>query len=98
MLVPAGITLADLHPVILKAMGWQGGHLHVFSTGWEDYGRLDPELGHADEAAVRLGELLRAPRDTLRYTYDWGQTGSMTSCWSRCYRRTRKHPSVLPGR
>lgn len=72
--VPADITLDLLHEVIIGAMGWHGGHLHVFSTGWEEYGKLDPELGlaHADEAAVRLLELLSAPGDKLRYTYDFG--------------------------
>lgn len=72
--VPADITLDLLHEVILGAMGWHGGHLHVFSTGWEEYGTPDPDLGlgHADEAAVRLLDLLSAPGDKLRYTYDFG--------------------------
>jgi len=72
--VPADITLDLLHEVIIGAMGWHGGHLHVFSAGWEEYGRPDPEVGleHADEAAVRLPELLSVPGDKLRYTYDFG--------------------------
>jgi hypothetical protein len=70
--VPADITLAELHEVILGAMGWHGGHLHVFSAGWEEYGTPDPGLGHADDAAVRLLELLAVPGDKLRYTYDFG--------------------------
>lgn len=72
VVVPADITLEELHTVILEAMGWHGGHLHVFSTGWGEYGRHDPELGHADEAAVRLAGLLSVPGDKLRYTYDFG--------------------------
>ena len=74
VVVPADITLDLLNEVILGAMGWHGGHLHVFSTGWEEYGTPDPDLGlgHADEAAVRLPELLPAQGDKLRYTYDFG--------------------------
>jgi hypothetical protein len=53
-------------------MGWSGGHLHVFSTGWAEYGSPDSELGHGDETAVRLIELLSGPGDKLRYTYDFG--------------------------
>jgi hypothetical protein len=70
--VRAGITLAELHEVILGAMGWGGGHLHMFSTNWQEYGTPDLDLEHADDAAVRLHGLLTAPGDELRYTYDFG--------------------------
>ena len=30
--VPAGLTLDLLHEVIQQAMGWEDGHMHVFST------------------------------------------------------------------
>lgn len=72
--VPANITLGQLHEVVIGAMGWHGGHLHVFTVGWEEYGTPDPDLGlgHADEAAVQLPELLSAPGDKLRYNYDFG--------------------------
>lgn len=53
-------------------MGWHGGHLHVFSNGREEYGTPDLDLGYADEAAVRLLDLLAVPGDTPRYTYDFG--------------------------
>jgi len=70
--VPANLTLAELHEVILRAMGWHGGHLHLFSTGWAEYGTPSPDLGHADDSAVRLSEVLSGPGDKLRYTYDFG--------------------------
>ena len=70
--VPADFTLAELHEVVLRAMGWDGGHLHVFSTGWEEYGTPSPDLGHADDAAVLLSDVLSVPGDRLRYTYDFG--------------------------
>jgi len=70
--VSPDITLAELHQVILRAMGWHGGHLHVFSTGWAEYGTPGPDLGHLDDSAVRLGDVLLLPGTRLRYTYDFG--------------------------
>src|SRR5260370_19140111 len=70
--VPAKLTLAELHEVILRAMGWHAGHLHLFSTGWAEYGTPSPDLGHADDSAVRLSEALSGPGDKLRYTYASG--------------------------
>jgi hypothetical protein len=72
VLVPSALTLDLLHEVILASMGWDGGHLHVFSDGWREYGEPDGELGHADERRVRLDGILAKPGDKLRYTYDFG--------------------------
>jgi hypothetical protein len=55
-------------------MGWEDDHLHVFSTGGQQYGSPDPELGHANEASVHLLDLLSALGDKLRYTYDFGDS------------------------
>lgn len=71
--VPAGLTLDLLHEVILRAVGWDGAHLHVFTTPWgTTYGVPGPELGFADERGARLGEVLAEPGDKMRYTYDFG--------------------------
>jgi Plasmid pRiA4b ORF-3-like protein len=70
--VPGGITLDGLHAVIQRSMGWDDGHMHVFSDGWNQYGLPDRELGHADESRVRLDGLLSAPGEKLSYTYDFG--------------------------
>jgi Plasmid pRiA4b ORF-3-like protein len=72
VLVRAGITLRDVHEVIQQAMGWENCHMHVFSTGWQEYGSPDPELGHASDKNARLSEVLAVPGDRLRYTYDFG--------------------------
>jgi Plasmid pRiA4b ORF-3-like protein len=72
VLVRAGITLRDLHEVIQQAMGWENYHMHVFSTGWQEYGSPDPELEHASDKKARLSEVLTVPGDRLRYTYDFG--------------------------
>jgi hypothetical protein len=72
VLVPADVTLGDLHEVIQQAMGWDNYHMHVFSMGGQEYGSPDPELGHASDRNVLLSQLLTGPGDRLRYTYDFG--------------------------
>jgi Plasmid pRiA4b ORF-3-like protein len=72
VLVPADITLNDLHSVIQLVMGWGDSHLHVFSTDWQEYGSPDGDLGHVSDKKVRLEEVLTGQRDRLRYTYDFG--------------------------
>ena len=70
--VPATLPLDLLHDVIQQAMGWEDGHLHMFSTTRRDYGSPDPELGHADEREVTVAEVLARPGATMLYTYDFG--------------------------
>jgi Plasmid pRiA4b ORF-3-like protein len=72
VLVRADVTLRSLHGVIQQAMGWDDGHMHVFSTGGQEYGSPDPELGHVSDSKVRLSQVLTGPGDQLRYTYDFG--------------------------
>jgi Plasmid pRiA4b ORF-3-like protein len=72
VLVPADVTLRDLHGVIQQAMGWDDYHMHVFSTGRQEYGSPDPGLGHASDAKVPLTRVLTGSGDRLRYTYDFG--------------------------
>jgi Plasmid pRiA4b ORF-3-like protein len=70
--VPAALTLDLLHEVIQQVMGWEDGHMHVFSTPGRDYGVPGSGLGYADEGKVTLAEVLVVPRATMRYTYDFG--------------------------
>src|SRR6185437_2468759 len=72
LLIPGHITLNDLHGVIQHAMGWENYHMHVFSSGWQDYGSHDPELGHASDKMVPLSQVAAGPGDRIRYTYDFG--------------------------
>ncbi len=76
VVIPDQITLADLHLVIQAAMGWTNSHLHAFTApDGVTYGdsSLD-ELGYTDESNVVVADVLRAPRDTLRYEYDFGDS------------------------
>ena len=70
--VPATLPLDLLHEVIQQAMGWEDGHLHMFSTPRRDYGSPDPELGHADERGVTVAGVLARTGATMLYTYDFG--------------------------
>ena len=42
LLVPADVTLAQLHDVLQAAMGWEDGHMHEFSISQRRFG--DPIL------------------------------------------------------
>ena len=68
----ADTRLDHLHETIVAAFGWQDHHMHVFTSGPDEFGVPDPELGFTDERRVSLGELIGAIGDRLRYTYDFG--------------------------
>jgi hypothetical protein len=75
--VPGSITLAGLHEVIQRVMGWEDYHLHQFELGSRSFGPVsadDPRWAEAtaeDEAAVRLDEVI-GRRKGFTYTYDFG--------------------------
>jgi hypothetical protein len=68
----ADTRLDRLHETIVAAFGWHDYHMHCFSSGHDEFGVPDPELGFIDERQVTLGELIGGVRDRLRYTYDFG--------------------------
>jgi Plasmid pRiA4b ORF-3-like protein len=72
VLVPAGLSLDSLHEVIQRAMGWEGGHMHVFSDGWQHYGVENAELDHADETEFAVAEMVEELGDKFSYIYDFG--------------------------
>ena len=77
VIVPGDISLDRLHDVIQIVMGWEDYHLHVFTFGEkrysERYKRGDvEELSAADEAIVRLNELVKKPKVRFEYQYDLG--------------------------
>jgi pRiA4b ORF-3-like protein len=69
VLVPADASLGELHEVILAAMGWDGGHLHMFS---DDVARYGTTADDEDEDEFAVADVLVEPGDRLRYTYDFG--------------------------
>ena len=79
LLVPADLTLAQLHDVLQVAMGWQDGHLHEFRAGGRRFGPPDPEDQFmaedvGDERKVRVFGLFGRTGAKALYTYDFGDT------------------------
>jgi hypothetical protein len=77
LLVPAGLTLEQLHHVVQAAMGWQDSHLHSFRIGQKSFSIPDPEdaligLPGGDERKVRLFTVLGKVGSKAVYTYDFG--------------------------
>jgi Plasmid pRiA4b ORF-3-like protein len=72
--VRADTTFATLHQIIQAAFGWTDTHLHSFEYEGERIGIPNPEWDDdcADEAETTLDEVLLAPKDRVRYTYDFG--------------------------
>ena len=73
VVVPADITLGQLHRVIQNAMGWWDYHLHAFDIGDKHYGVPDPEdwIPTIDESRVQLRRAAEVGQ-SFRYTYDFG--------------------------
>jgi Plasmid pRiA4b ORF-3-like protein len=90
LLVPADLTLAQLHDVLQVAMGWQECHMHEFSAGGRYFGRPDPEdrfMGMPpveDERRVRLSSLLRKIGAKVIYTYDLGDSWEHSIVLQKC--------------
>jgi len=76
VLVRSNISLAELHHVLQRAMGWQDAHLHQFRVGNTTYAPARPadlDLGPRpkDEARARLAAVAPAG-SRLAYEYDFG--------------------------
>lgn len=73
LLVPADMTLEQLHQVLQIAMGWDNYHLHEFSIGPERFGVPDPEdRDTINEKKVRLAGVLGGVGAKALYSYDFG--------------------------
>ena len=80
--VPHDIRLDRLHEVIQRLFEWDDAHLHAFEKDNTIYEPLNPESDDVfgafqtrrveDERKVKLDAVLTAPRQTLTYTYDFG--------------------------
>jgi hypothetical protein len=76
ILVRSDVSLGELHTILLRTMGWHGGHLHMFEAGGREYGdaeRSDPwGPPIQDEDQVRLDAVLPRKGSKLKYEYDFG--------------------------
>jgi len=74
LLVPTTVELPQLHVALLLSMGWEGGELHEFMFGHDNYGPSEPGLDFddmEDEEGVTLDDAL-AGRRTFTYVYHHG--------------------------
>jgi hypothetical protein len=67
-------SLAKLSEVIQTCMGWDGGHLHAFEIGGEQYTEPDPDgmMEGEDERKVKLSQVVAGGSRKFLYTYDFG--------------------------
>ncbi|MCP5118044.1 MAG: plasmid pRiA4b ORF-3 family protein [bacterium] len=80
LLVPADMTLAQLHDVLQVAMGWEDDHLHDFRVGQQRFESGRPRLGafgsddQTEESGVLLRQVMRRTGAKATYTYDFGDS------------------------
>ena len=78
LLVPARLTLEQLHHVLQAAMGWEDCHMHEFCVGRRRFRQPDPDdrlmgmLEEEDERTVQLYSVLGRVGAKAIYTYDFG--------------------------
>lgn len=80
LLVPADLTLEQLHHVLQLAMGWEDCHMHEFCIGQQRFGTPDPMeqifggSRSASERTARLFNVLSRAGTKVVYTYDFGDS------------------------
>jgi hypothetical protein len=74
LLVPGSYSLKDVHDVLQIAFNWTNSHLHQFVVKKKHYGLPYDDFGEdiANEKRFRLDDVLKAPRDSMVYEYDFG--------------------------
>lgn len=78
LLVASTVNLEDAHVILQIAMGWTDSHMHEFTKGSDRYGVADEDFPSDihDEANYRLDQILKAEKEKLIYTYDFGDSWS----------------------
>jgi len=78
LLVPATITLFELHDLMQLTMGWTNSHLHSFTIGKKTFGMAGvddfEELNMLDERTQSLEAVLGDSTRELVYEYDFGDS------------------------
>jgi len=74
--VRSDTTLAKLHRILQRVVGWEDAHLHQFVIGDQYYGVPGEEDAGPrqtrDERKYTLGEVVLGERSQFRYNYDFG--------------------------
>jgi hypothetical protein len=100
--VPADIGLPELHLVLQVVMGWTDGHLHEFQHGKRSFGPPDLDSGAFggkvfDEANFALNDLLKRKKQTLIYSYDFGDGWMHTVTLEEVLSEKCTAPMVIAG-
>jgi len=80
LLVPANLTLAQLHDVLQIAMGWDDGHMHEFRVGQRRFGwpvpadRFMRMPRTESERTARLSPVRGRAGATMIYSYDFSDS------------------------
>ncbi len=83
-MVPASITLDQLHNIIQIVMGWTDSHLHEFTIEKKRYTEYPKSKEDGLECSrYRLGELTKRKGRTFSYLYDFGTAGSINLFWRK---------------
>jgi hypothetical protein len=72
--VPSDLPLSMLHEVLQTAFGWFDCHPHQFATACGDFGDPAQEdfwSRRADESTAAIAQVAPAPKDKVRYVYDF---------------------------
>jgi Plasmid pRiA4b ORF-3-like protein len=72
--VTSETTLAQLHRMLQRVMGWEGYHLYRFVVGGMEYGdpRMLEEMEGEDARRVTLATLVRGEKCKFLYASDFG--------------------------
>jgi Plasmid pRiA4b ORF-3-like protein len=75
LVVPASLTLHELHDVLQPAMGWLGYHLHMFDVGGVLYGDVEEFQGRplGEEDSFTVGQAADVVAN-FSYQYDFGDS------------------------
>jgi hypothetical protein len=74
-------SLGKLSDIILRVLGWGGGHLHAFEIGGEQYGEPDPDgmMDMENESKLKLSQVVAGGCTKFSYTYDFGDNWEHTT-------------------
>ena len=105
LLVPADLTLEQLHDVLQLAMDWENCHMHEFRIGRQRFGKPNPmeeAFGGsrtASERTARLFSVLGRARAKAVYTYDFGDSWEHQIVVEECLAPEpgRAYPACLAG-
>lgn len=100
LLMPGAMTLADLHEAIQMAIGWEGGHLHLFDIDGRHYGDRRTVDDVADENRLSLNAISKSGVTRFAYTYDFGDDWEHSVAIERTLQPTagQPYPACVAGK